>query len=176
MIDALIAGAVFGLIAQYARLNTFSKIVDSLRLKSCDAIQIVLFAVAVSSIAFFVEFMLGGASIDVKPFYVVGIVLGGLLFGIGVAILGYCPGTMVIALAEGRMDALLGCFGGLAAGLVYTLIYPSILPMIGPNLGTITLYTSDSAITAIIVVTYAMFLIALALWAPKRMERNAKGE
>jgi uncharacterized membrane protein YedE/YeeE len=37
--------------------------------------------------------------------------IGGLLFGIGWGILGYCPGTAAGALGEGRIDGLWGVLG-----------------------------------------------------------------
>ena len=163
MIIALICGIVFSLIAQSVRLNTFDKIVSTALLKSTEVIQILLFAIAVSSVAFFVEYLLGGATIEVKPFYVVGVIVGGLLFGSGIAILGYCPGTMTMALAEGKIDALFGYGGGILAGLIFTVIYPIILPALGPNYGAINLYAQSNVITGLIVMGYAIILVLIAI-------------
>lgn len=162
MIIALICGIIFSLIAQSVRLNTFDKIISTALLKSTEVIQILLFAIAISSAAFFIEYLLGGASIEVKPFYLVGVVLGGLFFGAGIAILGYCPGTMTMALAEGKIDAFFGYAGGIVAGLVFTAIYPAILPVLGPNYGEINLYAQSNLITGVIVVGYASLLAWIA--------------
>lgn len=59
----------------------------------------------------------------------------------GMAILGYCPGTVVISAGEGSLDAVIGILGGLAGGLIYTLLLPSIGVALGPNLGTFSLFT-----------------------------------
>ena len=64
MIVALICGIVFSLIAQAVRLNTFDKIISTALLRSTEVIQILLFAIAVSSVAFFVEYLLGGAIVE----------------------------------------------------------------------------------------------------------------
>ena len=163
MIVALICGMIFALIAQSVRLNTFDKIILTALRRSSEVIQILLFAIAVSSITFFVEYQLGGAIIEVKPFLVVGVIVGGLLFGAGIAILGYCPGTMTMALAEGKVDALFGYAGGILAGLLFTVIYPVILQVLGPDYGAINLYSENSAITGLIVGVYAGALILIAL-------------
>jgi len=42
--------------------------------------------------------------------------LGGLVFGIGFAVLGYCPGTISAAIGQGKMDALVGGLGGIIFG------------------------------------------------------------
>ena len=169
MIVALISGFLFALIAQYVRLNTYDKIIATALLRSHEVIQILLFAIGVSSLAFFIEYLCGGAHIDVKPFYVVGVSVGGILFGSGIAILGYCPGTMTMALAEGSLDALFGYVGGILAGLLFTIIYPSILPLLGPNLGAINLYPQSNVAAGILVVAYAALLIFLGfkLSSPK---------
>jgi hypothetical protein len=39
---------------------------------------------------------------------------------------GYCPGTSLTALADGRKDALFFVGGGLIGALIYTLVYGSI--------------------------------------------------
>lgn len=170
MIVALICGIIFSLIAQAVRLNTFDKIIATALLRSTEVIQILLFAIAVSSVAFFAEYLFGGAVVEVKPFYLVGIVLGGILFGAGIAFLGYCPGTMTMALAEGKIDAIFGYTGGILAGLLFTVVYPSILPALGPNFGAINLYPKNNVAAAILVVAYSAFLIIIAI----RLNRNEK--
>lgn len=170
MIVALICGIVFSLIAQAVRLNTFDKIIATALLRSTDVIQILLFAIAVSSVAFFIEYLFGGAIVEVKPFYLVGIVTGGILFGAGIALLGYCPGTMTMALAEGKIDALFGYAGGILAGLLFTIIYPSILPALGPNFGAINLYPTNDVAAGLTVVIYSALLVIVAI----RLSRNKK--
>lgn len=170
MILAFIVGILFALIAQYARLNSFDTIASAALLRNHDVVQILFFAIAISSIGFFVLYLMGGATINVKPFYVIGVCLGGILFGAGVAILGYCPGTMLMALAEGKVDALLGYAGGITAALLFTLAYPTLLPLIGPDLGAINLYAASAAVTAAVVGIYAVALLFAAL----RLESGAK--
>ncbi|NMP21890.1 YeeE/YedE thiosulfate transporter family protein [Sulfobacillus harzensis] len=55
-----------------------------------------------------------------KPFYVVGVSLGGALFGAGLALSGYVPGTILMALAEGRRDAVWALLGGLMGAAAWT--------------------------------------------------------
>lgn len=58
-----------------------------------------------------------------KPLYIYGVALGGLLFGVGMAISGYCPGTILIALAEGRRDVLYAIPGALLGAAAWTALY-----------------------------------------------------
>jgi len=62
----------------------------------------------------------------VRPVWTMAIVLGGILFGTGIAIGGYVPGTEWMALGEGRCDAIYALFGGLLGAATWTLIYQTI--------------------------------------------------
>jgi uncharacterized membrane protein YedE/YeeE len=53
-----------------------------------------------------------------------------VLFGMGMAILGYCPGTTVAACGEGRRDAMAGVLGMLVGAAVYVALYPILRPLI----------------------------------------------
>lgn len=55
-----------------------------------------------------------------KPTYVYGVALGGILFGVGLALSGYLPGTTLMAIGEGRRDALLAIPGGLLGAAAWT--------------------------------------------------------
>jgi uncharacterized membrane protein YedE/YeeE len=135
----LIFGFLFGAILQYAKLNKYN-VISGLALRENFAVpKAIAVAIGVGAILLNIEIGMGMASYHVKPFVLGGIVLGGLLFGAGMAILGYCPGTLAISLGEGSVDALVGIIGGLVGGVVYTLLLPSVSGILGPNLGAISL-------------------------------------
>jgi uncharacterized membrane protein YedE/YeeE len=67
---------------------------------------------------------LGLAKLSLKPLVLGGNVLGGLIFGVGWALLGYCPGTAGAALGEGRVDALAGMAGMLLGAAVFAEAFP----------------------------------------------------
>ena len=163
MVWAFVAGLIFAVLAYKSNLYNSDQILAVGILKNFKAIQILLFALSISSVAFFIEYSLGTASINVKPFYLVGIILGGLLFGIGVGILGYCPGTMEMAIGFGKIDAVFGYLGGLLAGYVYTLIYPSVLPFLGPDYGSINFYSDSFGLNVLIVSVFSFVLFVAAL-------------
>ncbi|AAT42863.1 YeeE/YedE thiosulfate transporter family protein [Picrophilus oshimae] len=85
----------------------------------CIAIAIGAGAIALYGLSFAgVAFHWG-----IKPDYIVGVALGGAIFGTGIAISGYVPGTIWMALGEGRRDALYAVLGGLLGAASWTLIY-----------------------------------------------------
>ncbi len=61
-----------------------------------------------------------------KPCFAGSIIIGGLIFGIGFAILGYCPGTAAGALGSGSIDAFFGIIGFLIGTGLFAILYPNI--------------------------------------------------
>jgi uncharacterized membrane protein YedE/YeeE len=53
-------------------------------------------------------------------------ILGGLIFGMGWGFLGYCPGTAVGAIGEGRWDAVWGIIGMLVGAAMFAEVYPTL--------------------------------------------------
>ena len=135
----LVFGFLFGATLQYARLNRFNVISGMATLENLAVAKAIAVAIGVGAILLSIEIGLGLASYHVKPFIFGGIVLGGLIFGAGMAILGYCPGTMAVSLGEGSLDALVGIVGGLISGVLFTVLLPSMQGILGPNLGSISL-------------------------------------
>jgi uncharacterized membrane protein YedE/YeeE len=52
--------------------------------------------------------------------------VGGVLFGLGYLVSGYCPGTAAAGFSSGRLDALVTMFGIGAGTLLFAAIYPSV--------------------------------------------------
>lgn len=67
------------------------------------------------------------AQLHPKPGSVGSTVIGGLIFGVGFGILGYCPGTMVGAVGQGSLDALFGGIVGMLIGAgIFSEMYPKL--------------------------------------------------
>jgi uncharacterized membrane protein YedE/YeeE len=72
------------------------------------------------------------ANFHIKPAAMLAVILGAVLFGIGMVVYGYCPGTGVAAIGAGRLDALVGFFGMLVGGAAYALSYDWVAAKILP--------------------------------------------
>jgi len=118
VIMILVFGFIFGGIIQYANLNKFNVISGLARLEDFAVLKAIAVAVGLGILFMNIEIGMGLATYHVKPLIVGGIVFGGLIFGTGMAILGYCPGTLPISLGQGSVDAFIGIVGGLFGGLV----------------------------------------------------------
>ena len=139
LILGLAIGMAFGAILQLGGASSYKKIMGSLLLKDLDIIKLILMSIAVGTVGIYALDLVDVANMDIKPTYVVGITIAGLIFGVGFAVAGYCPGTCVVAAAEGKTDAIVTVLGGLAGALIYALVYPAIKGLIEvTNYGEIT--------------------------------------
>lgn len=167
MVITLILGFLFGAALQYAKLNQYNTISGMATLNNLAVAKAIAVAIGVGAILINIEIGLGLAGYHAKPLIFGGIALGGIIFGIGMAILGYCPGTLAISLGQGSVDALFGIIGGLLGGLVYTLVLPSIQGILGPNLGVITLHSltgENPVLFYILLVLLGATFIGAAFW------------
>jgi uncharacterized membrane protein YedE/YeeE len=139
----LAIGMGFGAILQLGGASSYKKILGTLLLKDMDVIKLILVSIAVGSVGIYALDLVDMANLSIKPTYVVGIVIAGLIFGVGFAVAGYCPGTCIVASAEGKTDAMMTIVGGLTGALLYAIVYPAISGLIGvTNYGEVTLATA----------------------------------
>ena len=89
-------------------------------------VKIMLTAVAVGAVGVWAMVQMGWTTLHIKPAAFAPVIIGGVLFGIGMAIFGYCPGTSVAACGEGRRDAMVGVGGMLVGAFAYVAAFPAL--------------------------------------------------
>ena len=122
-----VVGLLFGFLLQKGGVTRYDVIVDQLLLKDFTVVKIMLSAMVTGMIGVYGLRSLGWASLHPKPGSFGSVVIGGLLFGVGFGLLGYCPGTLAGAIGQGALDALLGGLPGILIGAgVFAALFPSI--------------------------------------------------
>ena len=136
-----LSGLIFGFLLQKGRVTKYSAIMSQFLLKDWTVAKIMLTAVVVGSVGVWALVNAGEATLHVKSAALGGILFGGLLFGIGIAVFGLCPGTSVAACGEGHRDALFGVLGMLFGAGVYVAGYSAWQPVVkaGADWGKVTL-------------------------------------
>jgi len=163
-------GIVFGGIIQYTRVDKFEKIAGFAMLKDTIVPKMLFLAVGLTSIGLFFMIKMGYAHYHVKPIMLGGLIVGGILFGISMAILGKCPGTGPISIAEGRIDVLVGAIGGLAGGAVFTQNYDFFKTIMGESLGTSILPDFFKGHEDLSVLIFGIALVLVSILIPKLEE------
>ena len=162
-----IIGIFFGGIIQYTRVDKFEKIAGFAMLKDTIVPKMLFMTVGLTSIGLYFMVEAGYAHYHVKPLMLGGLVVGGLLFGVAMAIMGKCPGTGPISIAEGRIDVLVGAIGGLFGGLVFTLYYEQFKGVMGESLGRLNLVNLMEGDATIAVLVFGVALVIVSLLIPK---------
>lgn len=141
LLFGLVCGFAFGFMLQKGRVAKFRVIVGQFLLKDWTMVKVMLTAVAVGAVGVWTLVGMGMAELHIKPAAFGGVAAGAILFGIGMALLGYCPGTGVAACGEGRRDAMVGVLGMIAGAFAYVLAYPALQGLIEGfgNWGKVTL-------------------------------------
>jgi uncharacterized membrane protein YedE/YeeE len=120
----LITGIIFGMIIQRSRVIRYDKQIDVLLFKDMTVIKFMVSAIIVGMVGVYLLKDLGIVKLSLKPMILGGVVIGGLLFGAGWALVGYCPATSMAALGEGRVDAFWGIAGMVLGAGIFAHLYP----------------------------------------------------
>jgi len=120
----LLTGLVFGFLLQKGRVLRFEKQVGAMLLKDMTIFKFMLSAILVGMVGIYILSDLSVIKLSHKPMNVGPVVLGGALFGVGWTIMGFCPGTSLGALGEGRWHAVFAIIGMVIGAAVYAELYP----------------------------------------------------
>jgi hypothetical protein len=130
IVQALGLGFLFGWSLHKAGLTHYARIVNVYRFRDLTVMRFMLSALLVGAVAIQVGVDLGFATtLPLPPTLVLADIVGGCVFGVGMATAGYCPGTIVAEAGEGRLDAWIAGLSGLVAGAIaFGLLQPTIMP------------------------------------------------
>ncbi len=168
LVLVFLIGVIFGGIIQYTRVDKFEKIAGFAMLKDTIVPKMLFLTVGLASIGLYFMIEAGWAHYHIKPIIWQGLVIGGTLFGISMAIFGKCPGTGPVSIAEGRIDVLVGAIGGLLGGLVFTLYYEDFFkPLMGESAGKLVLPELFPGHEHLVVLIFGAVVTLIAILIPK---------
>lgn len=128
----LLTGICFGVLLQQGTVLRYEKQIGALRLMDMTILKFMLTAIVVGSIGVHLLRDLGVVQFSPRGLSLGAQIIGGALFGIGWGIIGYCPGTSIGALGEGRWHVIWPILGMLLGGMLFALLYPLVETHIQP--------------------------------------------
>ncbi len=182
IIFGLLTGIVFGAILQRVGASSYAMIVNMLRLKDLTIMKFFFLAIGVGSLGIYTVDLIGTAHIGIAPLYLLGITVGGIIFGVGWALSGYCPGTSLVAMGEGKVDAGITVLGGLAGALTLALTWGWIEPaLVEPlNYGSKSLPellgVKPLLVAAVLTAAIILFIMYLDRPGPGRLKTEIEPE
>jgi uncharacterized membrane protein YedE/YeeE len=162
----LVTGILFGFFLQKGRVLRYDKQLGALRFQDFTIIKFMLSHIIVAMIGVYLLYDLGLVKLSIKATILGGVVVGGLLFGIGWGLLGYCPGTSLGALGEGRWDAIWGIMGMLVGAGLFAEMYPFLKATVltWGNYGKITIPQVLGVNHWLVIVPVFAAVLALFFW------------
>ena len=124
---AVPTGFVFGYALFHAGFTDSRRIAWAFYFKDVGVPVVMFSAIATGMLGLWGMSLIGVLDISqvyMLPTFLIPMAVGGLIFGLGMAIGGYCPGTAAASVATGKIDALVFIVGFLLGSLVFGDLYP----------------------------------------------------
>lgn len=126
-------GFFFGFLLQKGGVCHYEVIMQQLLLQDFTVVKVILTAIVTGMVGIYAMRDAGWIRLHKKAGSLGATIPGPLIFGIGFATLGYCPGTSVGAVGHGALDALVGGIIGILAGAgLYAAVYPRLKKQVLP--------------------------------------------
>jgi hypothetical protein len=136
--SGLLSGFLFGYVLENAGFGNPRKLTAQFRFTDWSVFKVMFSAIVVAAIGMYLLRLAGLAdegNFFINPPVLGAAAIGGGLIGAGFAVGGYCPGTSVVGLSSGRMDALVFVVGLLIGTWLFAGTYTSVESL--TTLGTI---------------------------------------
>jgi len=174
LVASVVLGALFGVLLHRGGVANYNVIVNQFRFRDFTVLKIMMTAIVVGGLGVLALNSAGLANYHIKAANMLGVVLGAAIFGVGMVLYGYCPGTAIAAAASGSIHSLVGLAGLLVGGTLYAFSFPWISTHILPvaALGKVRL----PDVTGVPALVWFVALIAIALtvfFLIERAERRA---
>jgi uncharacterized protein len=130
LLFAVVIGIGFGFFLEQAGFGSSVKLAQQFYLRDLTVFKVMFTAIVTAMLGLFWLSWIGFIDLSlvrVLPTYLVPQFVGGLVFGVGFVMGGYCPGTCCVAAVTGKMDGwmhLIGMFAGI-------LLFGELFPLIG---------------------------------------------
>lgn len=118
-IQAIIFGLIFGFLLQKGGVGKYHVLEGQLLLHDFTVAIIMLSAIVVGMVGIYCLQQVTHIKMHIVPTNIGANILGGLIFGVGFALAGYCPGTGAVALGQGDLPAVIFIIGLVIGSYVY---------------------------------------------------------
>ena len=170
LLTGAVTGLLFGFIMQKAQVIRYDRQLGALRLQDMTIVKFMLSAILVAMVGIYLLFDLGMVKLSIKSTILGANIVGGLIFGIGWGLVGYCPATAMAALGEGRYDSLFGLLGMLLGAGLFAEAYPFLKATVltWGNFGKISIPAALGVNHWIVIVILVAAFVGLFYWFEKK--------
>jgi uncharacterized membrane protein YedE/YeeE len=172
---ALLFGIFFGLSLERSGLGDPHKLTGVFYFRDFTVPKVMFTAIVVASTGIYLLTDLD--LLDIERVYIIPTffwpqLAGGLIFGVGFVMSGYCPGTAVAGLASGRLDAFVAMAGVSAGSLLFATLYPMLEGFyLSSDMGVVTV-PGLLGVNHWVVIIGLVLVAGVMFWFLERMERK----
>lgn len=175
---ALLLGLGFGFCLERAGFGSARKLTAVFYLWDMAVVKVMFTAIVTTMVGLFLLSALGLMDLSelyIEPTNLAAQTIGGLVFGAGFIVGGYCPGTSIAAMATGRKDGMAFALGMLAGVTAFAEFTPGIDAWIKEgSVGELTLPMLTGIGMGWWALAFVAFLV-FAGWGMDRLEQRFAG-
>jgi hypothetical protein len=176
----VLLGTGFGFVLERAGFGSAKRLTNQFYLNDMTVLKVMFTAILTAMVLVMSFATFGLLDYDrlwVNPTYLGSGILGGLLFGVGFLVGGYCPGTALVSAATLKIDGLLFILGALGGILVFGYTEPWLDGFWNDsgNYGRLTLFDwlgLPMPVVVLLVIAVAVLVFAVAEWVERIVNRD----
>jgi uncharacterized protein len=176
LILAFVIGIAFGIALERGGFGRATILAAQFYFTNMRVLKVMFTAIVTAMLGLFYLSVIGFLDISLiylTPTNILPMVVGGLIAGVGFVIGGYCPGTSMVAVATGKIDAMVYLLGMMFGIFVFGEMFPSIESFFNStDMGSVTLpqyFNMSYGLVVFLVVLMALGAFAAAEWGEKKM-------
>jgi 3-mercaptopyruvate sulfurtransferase SseA/uncharacterized membrane protein YedE/YeeE len=175
---SLLIGIAFGVALERAGFGSSRRLSGIFYFRDMAVLKVMFTAVVVAMLGVTYAKYFGWVTMEnvyFLPTIYAAQIVGGLVFGVGFVMSGWCPGTGAVGLASGKIDAVVFLLGAIGGSILYNEVYPILAPIIQGDRGIIFAYDSLGISEAL----FAFFLTLTAIvcfWGAEYIEKKRYGK
>ena len=179
---ALIIGIVFGLILERAGFGTSDHIAPVFYFKNLRVSQVMVSAILTCATLLTISVYIGILDFNqifIPTVYIWPYLVGGILFGLGMVMSGWCPGTAAVGVASGKLDAAVFLLGIMVGMSVYFDNFDKIADFANSsNVGRLTIdkLVGGDIYTSLIITIFIGIGLSVFMYKMKSIRDERKGE
>ncbi len=173
MTIAVLVGMGFGFVLERAGFGRSDNLASVFYGRDFRVLRVMFTAIATAMVGVYFLDLAGVvpiSSIGILDTYLVAQLVGGLLVGFGFIVGGWCPGTSIVGLVSGKIDALLFIGGLIVGSALFTLGFDSFAPLQNAGArGRVLLHEWLHLPSGVVVPAVALFAVG-SFWAVGKIE------
>jgi thiosulfate/3-mercaptopyruvate sulfurtransferase len=174
---AMIIGLMFGFALERAGFGSSRKLAGIFYLRDMSVLKVMFTALITAMLGLSLVVALGWIDLErqvyLLPTRYGAQILGGLIFGVGFVLSGWCPGTGAVGLASGKLDALVFLLGVVVGAIVYNETYGLTAGLLGG--GTVRIaFGLPRGLFALLSTLAAVGAFYLSEWIEHRVSGGGK--